>query len=287
MSGRLFPPGSHTSPDSQEAVLPGPPHEMRPMFLNRVIPFLMKDATATIRSKTVHIFGMGESQAEQILHDMMTTSTNPTIAPYAKPVGLEVRVSAKAQSEDAAIALIDPVVEEIQRRLGDVVYGVDVGNLQTALVNELLAKGRTVATAESCTGGGVSRAITDVPGSSKVFGCGVCTYANDMKEKLLGVSEETLMQHGAVSAQTAQQMARGVRKLSGADIGIGITGLAGPGGGSEEKPVGLVYMAVDSDALTEVKRLTLSRGHKDQRDFIRRYATLHALSFLLTAAKKA
>lgn len=268
-------------------MLPGPPREMRPMFQNKVMPYLQKDSAATIRSKTVHIFGMGESRVEQILYDMMTSYTNPTIAPYAKTAGLEVRVSAKAKDDDEAEKLIAPVVEEIKARLGDVVYGVDVGNLQNALVAALKTKNMTVATAESCTGGGVSRAITDVPGSSGVFGLGICTYSNDMKTKMLGVREQTLEKHGAVSAETAQEMARGIREVSGADIGIGVTGIAGPDGGSKTKPVGLVYIAVDSDGMCEAKALNLSMGHQSERNFIRSYATLHALSYLLTAVRKA
>jgi len=283
-----FAPGIAVQKDGKTVImLPGPPSEMRPMVKNRVVPYLQKDASGTIRSTNVHIFGMGESHIEQALHDMMTTYTNPTIAPYAKATDVQVRVSAKAESEAAADALIAPVVQEIRRRLGSAVYGIDVGDLQSALVARLIEKKLTVATAESCTGGAVSKAITDVPGASAVFGCGMCTYSNEMKIKLLGVSEQTLAKHGAVSAQTAQEMAKGIREASGADIGIGITGLAGPGGGTTQKPIGLVYMAVDSDALCEFKELHLSRGHKDERNFVRGYASLHALHFLLTAANEA
>ncbi|MBT3319664.1 MAG: competence/damage-inducible protein A [Clostridia bacterium] len=264
-------------------MLPGPPGEMKPMFRNKVVPFLQKDQTSTLRSQKVNIFGLGESLVEEKLRDIMTTYTNPTIAPYAKQVGLEVRVSAKAKDAEAADALIDPVVEQIKQRLGSAVYGVDVGSLQNAVVTALRAKGLTLATAESCTGGALSQAITSIAGASEVFHCGLVTYSNDMKIKLLGVDSQTLLVHGAVSEQTAQQMASGVRALSGADIGIGITGIAGPGGGTDEKPVGLVYISVNSDALTTTKKLNLYRGHISERAFIQRYATLHALSLILTA----
>ena len=265
-------------------MLPGPPGEMKPMFLSKVVPFLQKDTTSTLRSKKVNIFGLGESMVEQKLSDMMTTYTNPTIAPYAKQVGVEVRVSAKAKNATEADALIGPVVAQIKQRLGDAVYGVDVGSLQNAVVIALKQKHFTLAVAESCTGGAVSAAITSIPGASAVFSCGLCTYSNEMKQKVLGVKAQTLAKHGAVSKQTAEQMAAGVRAVSGADIAIGITGIAGPTGGTEEKPIGLVYISINSDALTTTKKLNLYRGHISERAFIQRYATLHALSLILRTA---
>jgi nicotinamide-nucleotide amidase len=280
-----FAPGIAIEQDGKTVImLPGPPAEMKPMFLNKVVPFLRKDATSTLRSKRVNIFGLGESTVEQKLYDMMTTYTNPTIAPYAKQAGVEVRVSAKAKDAAAADALIDPVIEQIKSRLGSAVYGVDVANLQTAVVTALKQKNLTVATAESCTGGAVSAAITSVPGASDVFSCGLCTYSNEMKVKLLGVSEQTLAKYGAVSEQTAQEMSAGVRAVCDADIGIGITGIAGPGGGTPEKPVGLVYISVNSKNLTTTQKVNLVRGHISERSFIQRYAALHALSIILTAA---
>ncbi len=268
-------------------MLPGPPGEMEPMVRDHVVPYLMKKEHATILSHTLFIFGMGESKVEDTLRDIMTSYTNPTIAPYAKQGEVQVRVSAKAGSADEAEAMIRPVVAEIQERLGDVVYGVDIGSLQNAVVEALKEKRLTVATAESCTGGGVSQAITDVPGSSAVFRGGICAYANEIKVKLLGVQMATLEAYGAVSEQTAREMAAGARAATGADIGIGVTGIAGPDGGSVEKPVGLVYIAVSSDAYSEVKELRLSRGHKKERSFIRSSAVLNALSLIRTAARKA
>ena len=265
-------------------MLPGPPNELHPMFERQVAPFLEKYTGATIRSRTIHIFGMGESLVEDTLRDLMTSSVNPTVAPYAKSGEVQVRVSAKAESADAAFALIDPMVERIRNTLGDVVYGVDIGNLQAAVVALLREKKLTVALAESCTGGKVSAAITDIPGASDVFGCGVCVYSNDIKQKLLNVSAETLAAHGAVSAETAREMAAGVRALSCADIGISITGIAGPGGGSAEKPVGLVWFCVDCAAFQETSKQLLSRGHKEERGMIRSMATLYALDLIRRAA---
>ena len=185
---------------------------MVPMFSGKVVPFLQKDQTSTLVSKRINIFGMGESQVESELSDMMTSYSNPTIAPYAKPIGVEVRVTAKAKNKEEAFLLIDPVIEKIRERLGSVIYGVDVANMQEAVVTKLKEKKLTLATAESCTGGGLSEAITSIPGASEVFGCGVCTYSNDMKQKLLGVKEQTLIDHGAVSEQTAIEMAQGVTR---------------------------------------------------------------------------
>jgi len=268
-------------------MMPGPPSEMRPMFIERISPYLQQKTGGIIRSKTLFIFGMGESSVEDTLRELMTTSANPTVAPYAKQGEVQVRVSAKADSEAEALALIDPVVEQIKQKLGSVVYGVDIGSMQNALVTALKQKDLVCATAESCTGGLVSAAITDIPGASAVFAGGVCTYANALKTKLLGVGEDTLNRDGAVSAETARQMAQGVRALTGADIGVGVTGIAGPDGGSDEKPVGLVYIAVSSPAHSDVKKLMLSRGHKNERNSIRSIAALHALSMMLEAARKA
>jgi nicotinamide-nucleotide amidase len=267
-------------------MLPGPPKELEPMFKNRVAPYLMEKTHATILSHTLFIFGMGESMVEDKLRDIMTSYQNPTVAPYAKQGEVQVRVSAKAETAEQAEALIRPVLEEIQQRLGEVVYGVDAGSLQQAVVRLLHEKGLSVATAESCTGGGVSRALTDISGASAVFGCGVCTYSNDMKQKLLGVKRETLDAYGAVSEQTAREMARGVRALSGADIGLGVTGIAGPEGGTPEKPVGLVYIAVDAEGYGDVREFRLSRGHKNEREFIRSFAVMHALSMIRIAARQ-
>ncbi len=281
-------PGVAVEKDGKTVIMmPGPPSEMCPMFSERIAPFLQQKTGGMICSKTLYIFGMGESSVENALREMMTTSINPTVAPYAKQGEVEVRVSAKAASEQEAAALIDPVVAQIRQMLGDVVYGVDVKSMQNALVQALKEKNLVAATAESCTGGLVSAAITGIPGASGVYAGGVCTYTNELKMKLLGVAEQTLQDNGAVSPETAQQMAQGIRTLTGADIGVGVTGIAGPDGGTDEKPVGLVYIAVCSDAHSEVKKLLLSRGHKNERNAIRSLAALNALAMMLTAARKA
>jgi len=235
-------------------MLPGPPSECTPMFKYRARPYLERLCTdgQVIRSRFVKIFGMGESAMEDKLSYLMTKLENPTAAPYAKEGECEVRVTAKADSEEAAYALIDPVVEEIRGVLGSVVYGIDVSSLEEVVVKGLIEKGLTVATAESCTGGLVGKRLTDISGSSSCYLGGVVSYANEVKMNVLGVSAETLRAHGAVSSETAIEMARGVRKLMGTDIGVSTTGVAGPGGGSPEKPVGTVYIGICADGLEKV-----------------------------------
>lgn len=267
-------------------MMPGVPREMKPMFDNQVVPYLQAKTNTVLRSKTVHVFGMGESSVETRLYDMMVGMSNPTIAPYAKEGEVQLRVTASAETPEEADAKTEPVIQQICEELGDVVYGVDIGDMQTALVRALQKKGLVVATAESCTGGLVSKRITEVPGSSAVFTCGVCSYANEIKESVLGVKHETLVQYGAVSEQTAAEMAAGVRRLAGADIGISTTGIAGPGGGTPEKPVGLVYVGVDSDALRTTLRLVLGRGRGDEREYIRYVAATHALNLARKAAEQ-
>lgn len=275
-------PGAILEEDGKIAImLPGPPREMRPMFREQVMPWLAKRSDRILRSHCVYFFGIGESSLEQQLRAEMESMTNPTLAPYAKEGEVMLRVTASASSEAEAEALMRPVIDMLLQRFGDLIYGVDVDNLQTAAVDLLRASGLKTAVAESCTGGYLAKRITDVPGSSDVFECGVVSYANAVKAKVLGVKEETLAQYGAVSPQTAQEMADGVRTLSGADIGVSLTGIAGPGGGSQEKPVGLVYLGISSPWHSEVKELRLDRGYSEQRELIRLLASSHALSLLM------
>ena len=219
--------------------------------------------------------------------DDLMDGENPTLAPYAKEGEVLLRVTASAGSREEADRMMEPVIEKVKELFGDNVYGVDIGSLQAALVAELQKKGLKAATAESCTGGLVSKRITEVAGASQVFDCGICSYANQIKERVLGVSHETLEALGAVSRETAAQMAAGVRKLAQADIGVSTTGIAGPDGGTDEKPVGLVYVGVDSENYSTVLECRLSRGYRDERELIRYLASSHALRLALTAARKA
>lgn len=280
-------PGLAVSDGKKTAILmPGPPREMVPMFDNQVIPYLSRQSKKILVSKNIHIFGIGESAVEDMLHDYMLSMENPTIAPYAKTGEMYLRVTASAEDKAEAEKMIEPVIEKIQNMLSKYIYGIDIQNLQTAVMRILKEKGLKTATAESCTGGWVSKMLTEVDGSSEVFECGVCTYANEMKMQILGVKKETLEKFGAVSKETAEEMAAGVRRISGADIGVSVTGIAGPDGGTDQKPVGLVYIGIDCENLRETVKLTLSRGYQNERDFIRYNAALNALNCILRAAQK-
>lgn len=260
------------------ALLPGPPREMRPMFDNELAPILKKYTGKTLVSRTIHIFNVGESAVESKLKDLMNSLENPTLAPYAKDGEVLLRVTAATESTEKGYEMIEPVIEKVRETIGnEYIYGIDVGNLQTALVKALHEKNLKIATAESITGGLVSKRITEVSGSSEVFECGICSYSNNIKHSVLGVSQETLDTFTEYSAETALEMAKGVRRISGADIGISTTGIAGPNGGTDEKPVGLVYVAVDSDNYSDVKKLLLSRGFSEERELIRYLASSHAL----------
>lgn len=256
-------------------MLPGPPSELEPMLKNYAVPYLKQDQESVIVSHNVHIYGRGEAPVAQMMDDLMD-GENPTLAPYAKEGECFLRVTAKAKNEAEADEMCRPLIEEIQKRLGEYVYSVDVGSLEELVVRKLSEQGKKLAAAESCTGGLVAKRITDVPGSSSVFDLGCVTYANAAKEALLYVPHETLEQFGAVSEQTARAMAEGIVKRSGSDIGIGITGIAGPEGGTEEKPVGLIYIALSDGKDTWVtKRSPI--GRTKSREWHRHCAASQAL----------
>lgn len=258
-------------------MLPGPPRECAPMFRERVLPYLESLHEGVIRSRYIKIFGMGESEMESRLSYLMDRLQNPTAAPYAKEGECLVRVTAKAPTEAEAYAMCEPVVREVCEVLCDVVYGVDVQSLEQVVVEGLRKRGMTAALAESCTGGLIARRITSVPGASEVFGCGLVTYSNEMKMQLLGVSPETLAAHGAVSPETAIEMARGARKVGHADVGVGVTGIAGPGGGTAQKPVGLFYAAISTPQGEQV----IERQRRNStRERVQLYASSCALDLI-------
>ena len=270
-------PGCIIEKDGKTAVLiPGPPSEAEPMFKNQIMPYLLKKSGTTIVSKTVKTFGIGESALEDKVKDLMQ-SGNPTLAPYAKTGESELRITAKTKTEAEAKALIDDTEKSVRSILGDFVYAVGDNASMPETVTKLLCRNNlTLSTAESCTGGMVAERITSVPGASECFHCGYVTYSNDQKARLLGVSDTTLKSHGAVSEETALEMSRGAKERSGADIGIGITGIAGPGGGTEEKPVGLVYVSICADGLHKAYRLMLTGN----RSMVRERACLYALDLV-------
>ncbi|MBQ9940533.1 MAG: competence/damage-inducible protein A [Clostridia bacterium] len=270
-------------------MLPGPPRELEPMFEFQVIPYLfmqpMFDDSA-ILSHNIRIFGIGESAVEDKLYELMTQNVNPSVAPYAKSGEVLLRVTARAETPLEAEEMMKPVINRIKECLGEYIYGIDVDSLQEVLVEKLAEKGLKIATAESCTGGLVSKRITEIPGSSAVFDCGICSYANEIKNKVLGVENEDLKKYGAVSDTVALQMAQGVLKLSGADVAVSTTGIAGPGGGTPEKPCGTVYIAAVTKNKQIVRRFMLSRGTGDERENIRHLSTMNALSMALEIIKE-
>lgn len=257
-------------------MLPGPPRECSPMWEHCAKPYLYPLAGGCIVSKNIRVFGTGESMMEAKLHDMMASMENPTIAPYAKISECFARVTAKADTPEQAEALLEPVVAQVCDILGDDVYGVDVDSLEQVVGQMLIARGMTLAVAESCTGGLLSKRITDIAGCSAFYQGGVCSYSNAVKMRVLGVQEQTLEKHGAVSPETAEEMARGVCAALQTDVGVGITGVAGPDGGTEEKPVGLVYIAVNVRDNCIVRKMQSSFG----RDRVRNQAASTALDMI-------
>ena len=259
-------------------MFPGPPSELIPMLHSYGIPFLMKRENASIFSMNVHVFGQGEGAVAEMLSDM-TDASNPTVATYAKEGEMYVRVTAKAENAQKAEEMCRPVAERIRERIGDCVYGINVDSLEQLAVNLLSERKMTSATAESCSGGLLAKRITDIPGSSQVFEMGAVTYANRIKTLLLGVPEELLEKHGAVSEEVAAAMAEGVREKAGSDIGIGITGIAGPDGGTEEKPVGLIYVGLSDQAGTVVRKVKVF-SQRRPRSYYRYTAASFALDMV-------
>lgn len=225
-------------------LMPGPPNEMIPMFEHDIEPYLRKISDKILCSKMVKLIGMGESRAAELIKDLIDGQTNPTIAPYAKASQVHFRVTALADSEAEGDALIKPVVDELYNRFGSMIYTIEEKvTLEEVVAALLCEKELTVTTAESCTAGLIGATIVNVPGVSSVYKEGYITYANESKQKLLNVSADTLDKYGAVSEQTAKEMAIGAAKAADADVSISVTGIAGPDGGTPDKPVGLVYMA--------------------------------------------
>ena len=268
------------------AQLPGPPRECLPIFRESVLPRLRERTGQKRVTRSVRIFGIPEAAAESRLHDRMTASRNPVIAPYVKDGEVEIRLRAWADTEEAAYALTEAPAREIAAEFGDHAYSLNGESLSEVLVRTLRENGLHATAAESCTGGMVTAAITSVAGASEVFDGGVCSYANAVKASLLGVSEETLREHGAVSEACAAEMARGVRKLMGADLAVSVTGIAGPGGGTPEKPVGTVCFGVS----TPDGEYTLTRHYRSQgssvRESNRTRSALEAQFQLLLAARR-
>lgn len=257
-------------------LLPGPPRECLPMFRHCAAPYLRKLSHETMVSHQIKVFGMGESRVESLLREKMEKMANPSLATYAKPAEVMLRVTAKAADEETAEAMCRPVVEEVKALLGDIVYGVDVDSLEAVVLSLLKEQKKTFATAESLTGGLIGARFASLSGASAVFRGGAITYCNDVKSAMLGVNKETLDTHSAVSRDVAAEMAVGARKATGADIAVSATGLAGPDGDGIN-PVGTVFVGLAAEDGVWVRELQLgARG----RDMIRSTAANHAFDMI-------
>jgi len=257
-------------------MLPGPPSEMKPMFENSVIPYFKKKLDYKLKSCFIKIFGIGESSVEQKLIDLIDGQVNPTLATYAKYGEVTLRITASCPKDEEPDSLIKPVAEKVAERMGDALYSYDGEELYQVAAKKLMENNITVAFAESCTGGLISAKFTEIPGVSKIFNRTVVCYSNQSKMEDLGVKEETLVKFGAVSRETAEEMASGIRKHSGTDIGVSVTGIAGPGGGTDEKPVGLVYIALDDGERIQSKELRLWGS----RNRIRNLTSMHVFNMI-------
>lgn len=271
-------PGCAFKKDGKVVVmLPGPPKECHIMLEKSAIPYLRQLSDEKIVSHTVNIFGIGESAVDDIFAGEMNAMTNPSMAPYAKECDCLLKVTAKAHTEAEAEEMLRPVMAEVQEKLGEVVYGVDVDCIEQSVLKLLREKNMTFSAAESCTGGDVAKRFTDMPGASSFFLGGVVTYTNGAKAKLLGIDRDMIEDIGAVSYEVAKEMAENVRRIIGTDIGVGVTGLAGPDGDGVHE-VGTVFVSMATAEQTWVKELHL--GTYRTRSFIRRMAGNHVYDMM-------
>ncbi|MEG1003661.1 MAG: competence/damage-inducible protein A [Clostridium sp.] len=257
-------------------VLPGPPKEMELMFNESVRPYLEKLTGYTIVSEIIRVFGIGESEAENRLQDLIDNGVNPTIAPYAKEGEVTFRITAKGNSEEETKKLIKPLKDEVYKRFGNLIYNIGDTSIQETVSQILVNKNMTIGVAESCTGGLLSAKLIEYAGISSVFLEGAVTYSNEAKIRTLKVKKETLDKFGAVSEETASEMAEGIAKRAGARIGVSTTGIAGPGGGTLDKPVGLVYIGIYIDGNVKVERHVFA----GDRNSVRNKACMTALNMI-------
>lgn len=258
-------------------LLPGPPNEMKPMFEEQVYPYLRKKQPEVFYSQMVKICNIGESQVAAEIQDLIEGQSNPTIAPYAKTGEVHLRITAKAKDEKEGKKLVKPLVRELRIRFGKNVYAVDERKtLEEAVVELLKVHELKLSLVESCTGGALAARIVNVPGASEVFGTGFVTYSNKAKRKLVQVKKLTLKTVGAVSEKCAREMAKGGCSASGADVCVSVTGIAGPDGGTKEKPVGTVFMGCCCQGNITVREFHFNGN----RSKIREQSVVHALAFL-------
>lgn len=257
-------------------LLPGPPKEMIPMFDQSVYPYLKAKSDYIISSRTLRVIRVGESTIQELLQPIFDSQTNPTVAPYAKDSEVHLRITAKCSDEKEAESLLKDMELKISGILGENIYGYDDESLEQVVYRLLKAKNMTVSFAESCTGGMISGRLTNVSGASDVFMDSIVTYSNQAKMKFLNVKKETLEKFGAVSPETAREMAEGIKLVSGTDVGISVTGIAGPNGGTPEKPVGLFYIGLAVGNKVEAFKFLFPSS----REKVRWHATTQALDIL-------
>jgi len=260
------------------ATLPGVPTEMKSMFEATLEPLIRARSDGSIVSKTLHFAGIGESALAEKVQEFLD-ATDPTVAPLAGQGKVRLRITTRAATEREAQEKIIPVEKEMIARLSDYFYGEDDETLEGAVGRLLAERDATLALAESCTGGLLAKRLTDMPGSSAYFTEGLVTYSNESKERLLGVPHALIVDHGAVSEPVAREMAEGARRISGADYGLSVTGVAGPDGGTEEKPVGLVFVGISDEKDTFAEKLDLI-AWAYSRDSIRERSANRAFDLL-------
>ena len=257
--------------------MPGPPREMTRMFQKSVVPFLQRMSQGSLYYRQIRFFGIGESMLETKLMDLIDNQTDPTLATYAKEGECSLRIASKRDAEEEAKQAVEEMMEQVKERVGHYIYSCDNEELSQVVACKLMDKGLSLSSAESCTGGMFASTMTDIPGISQCFDRGLVTYSNQAKMEELGVRAETLEKFGAVSEETALEMVEGLQRVSSSDVCISVTGIAGPGGGTEEKPVGLVYIGFAYGDKKLCKKIQMRNVN---RNWNRHYALLCMLNVI-------
>ena len=298
--GKILPNDRGTAPgiylDLQEGegpliiLLPGPPPEMLPIFRKQVIPLLRaklqeKGALAVLQSRVLRVIGLGESELVEMIAPLLKNQSNPTLAPLAKRGEVHLRMTGRGRSEEEVQTLLEGTAQKLREVLGDYIYGEDAEELEAVVAGLLRAGNKTLALAESCSGGLLSHRLTNIAGSSAYLLAGLVTYSNEAKMHILGVSPATLQEDGAVSAKVAEEMAAGACRFCRADIGVGITGIAGPGGATPQKPIGLTYLALAAQDFKFSRRYEFWGSRQDVKERVTNTA-LHLLRLYLLGKLK-
>ena len=253
-------------------LLPGVPSECTYMTHHQLLPWLRSRSAQVICSRDIRIFGLSEPKVQAMLSAVMDKAVNPSLAPYAKTGEVMLRMTAKADTEEDCRRLMEPMLAQVRAILGDHIYGEDVGSLEEVVVKQLCRCGLTLAAAESCTGGLIAKRLTDIPGASAAFRGGVVSYTNEVKHSVLGVPQELLDTYGAVSEPVARAMAQGARRITGADLALSVTGVAGPDKDDRGNEVGTVFVGLSTPNGTTVQQLDLGRGRERIRTMAAHYA---------------